>query len=132
MKLKRTLLICFVIGVSITVWFLRKPPSKPAVLATVTPTPQTVTHTEGLPITTVEQLQALEKRLEEMGFETCCFKDGPNMSGHSLLGSYESVDFRIYIMHSPSGTINVSLVARAPSRKPAESASSNLAAHLLQ
>lgn len=96
------------------------------------PTPGTFTHTEAMPITTGEQLQALEERLKERGFETCCYKDGPTMSGHSLVGSFESVDFRIYVMRSPPGTINVSLEARAPFRKPAESASSNLTAHLLQ
>jgi hypothetical protein len=83
------------------------------------PTPQLYTHSEVLPITTLERFQALEKRLEKMGFETCWFKDGPNMSGHSLVGSYEGAEFRIAMTRYTSGTVNVSLQTSAPSRKPA-------------
>ena len=96
-----------------------------------------VVHAQKMPVTTTGQLQALESRLKEIGFNACWFKDGPNMSGHSLVGRYDNVDFRFSVMHRRSSqngleNISVSLEAQAPSRKEAEDASRKLSAYLEQ
>lgn len=96
-----------------------------------------VIHTQKMPITTTGQLQALESRLKKIGFKACWFKDGRNISGHSLVGRYDNVDFRFSVEHRRSSqngpeTISVSLEAQAPSRKEAEDASRKLSSYLEQ
>jgi hypothetical protein len=98
---------------------------------------ESVIHAQKMPVTTTEQLQALESRLKEIGFKAGWFKDGPNLSGYSLVGRYDNVDFRFSVVHRRSSqngpeTISVSMEAQAPSRKEAEDASRKLSSYLEQ
>lgn len=63
----------------------------------------------------------LEKKLKELGFEVCWYKDGKNFSGHSLVSKFDEVDFRIMINHySSPERIEVQLAAVAsPTEKEA-------------
>jgi len=110
-------------------WIPSDPPA-PARVATVS-----TTHHEVLPVTTEAQVAELETRLKGIGFEVCWFKCGPNLSGHSLVGKYEKVDFRIMVNHRTGGLdmpsiISVYLNADGPSLKEAEAASRRLLAQL--
>ena len=92
-----------------------------------------VQYGESIPINTDEQLQALETQAVAIGFETAWFKDGPDGGGHSLVGKYESVDFRLIIthrIHRATFAIEVSLLANANSLGEAKNASSNLLSRL--
>ena len=118
------------------VWFFLRcqrvapTPASPAAVA-----PASTTHQETLSVTTEKQVVGLEQRLKEIDFEVCWFKCGPNLSGHSLVGKYEKVDFRIMVNHRTSGLdtasiISVYLNADGPSLKEAETASRRLLAQL--
>ena len=113
-------------------WTAPTPPA-PAdeAVAAVSPT-----HIQALPVTTEAQVADLKKRLKESGIqETCCFKCGQNFSGHSLVGRFENVDFRIMFDYRTGGAgmppaISVYLNADGPSLKEAEGASRRLLAKL--
>jgi hypothetical protein len=108
-------------------------PPKPAAPASVAAV--STTYQAALSVTTEAQVAELEKQLKEIGFEVCCFKCGPNWGGHSLVGRYEKVDFRIMVNHGRSGpdmpsVFSVYLNADGPSLKEAEAASRRLLALL--
>ena len=127
------------IGVLAVWWFHGRsqsvPPASPVPPAPPPRNPDFVTHHVGLPITTEEQLAKLEQRLTEIGFTVGWFKDGLNISGHSLVGKYEDVSFRVQVVHrytgtTQPGTLSVTSEAYAPSREQAEDASRKLLDYL--
>lgn len=54
-------------------------------------------HTETWPIQTQTAVEDMERKLKQLGFAVCCYKDGKDVGGHSLVGKYDNIEFRIMI-----------------------------------